>query len=170
MAPTAYDGQYENKAIATDLKRTLRETGSQNENTFRLTADVSEVHMQVPRHLRDWHLFVCQLQPDAEVYVNTFGTFGAASTSNDLSHVASAIGRLSQYLAGNSVRTWQMTTTWKREDPSVDTHFVFSSSLVPRLVFLWHGRQRRTMTRWSGSGSNSCTNPTTRHLTAPQCG
>ena len=76
--------------------------------TFALTADVSEAHRQVPIDERDWHLLGCQVAEGQEVYVNTVGTFGVASASYHWSRVASAIGRLSQYLAGDTAQTWHM--------------------------------------------------------------
>ena len=38
--------------------------------------------------------------------MNTVGTFGVASASYYWSRVASAVGRLAQYLAGNTAHTW----------------------------------------------------------------
>ena len=40
--------------------------------------------------------------------MNTVGTFGIASASYYWSRVASAIGRLCQYMAGTTARTWHL--------------------------------------------------------------
>ena len=98
----------ERAPIAADLKRSMREKAREGLTTFALTADVSEAHRQVPIDERDWHLLGCQVAEGQEVYVNTVGTFGVASASYHWSRVASAIGRLSQYLAGDTAQTWHM--------------------------------------------------------------
>ena len=56
----------------------------------------------------DWHLLGCQVQPGASVYVNKVGTFGVAAALHCWSRVASALGRLAQYVAGETARTWHM--------------------------------------------------------------
>ena len=94
--------------IAADLKRTKREKSKVDELTFALSADVTEVHRQVPIHPDDWHLLGCQVIPGGDVFVNTVGTFGVASASYYWSRVAAAVGRLAQYLAGYSCTTWHM--------------------------------------------------------------
>ena len=43
-----------------------------------------------------------------DVYINTVGTFGVASASYYWSRVSGALGRLTQYIAGNRARTWHM--------------------------------------------------------------
>ena len=80
--------------IAADLKRAMREKARAGE------AGVSEAHRQVPVAEFDWWLQVCQVQPGSSVYVNKGGTFGVASASYHWSRVASALGRLAQYLSG----------------------------------------------------------------------
>ena len=86
----------------------MREKAREGLTTFALTADVSEAHRQVPINERDWHLLWCQVAEGQEVYVNTVGTFGVAPASYHWSRVSSAIGRLSQYLAGDTAQTWHM--------------------------------------------------------------
>ena len=83
----------------------MREKAREGLTTFALTADVSEAHRQVPIDERDWNLLGCQVAEGQEVYVNTVGTFGVASASYHWSRVASAIGRLSQYLVGDTAQT-----------------------------------------------------------------
>ena len=85
----------------------MRDKGNQDDNTFALTADVSEGHQQAPIHPSDSDLVGCQVQP-AEVYVKTVSSFSEASASYYWSCVASAIGRLSQYLARCSARAWHV--------------------------------------------------------------
>ena len=98
----------ERAPIAADLKRVMREKARVGERTFALSADVKEAHRQVPVAPCDWHLLGCQVQPGGSVYVNKVGTFGVASASYWWSRVATAVGRLSQYCAGHSARTWHM--------------------------------------------------------------
>ena len=98
----------ERSPVASDLKRAMREKAALNEPTFALTADVSEAHRQIPIHKCDWHLLGCQVQAGGDVYINTVGTFGVASASYYWSRVSGALGRLTQYLAGNRARTWHM--------------------------------------------------------------
>ena len=94
--------------IAADLKRIMREKSRVGVSTFALTADVSEAHRQIPVAEQDWHLLVCQVVPGGSVFINTVGTFGVASASYYWSRVASAVGRLAQYLAGNTAYSWHM--------------------------------------------------------------
>ena len=49
----------ERSPIASDLKRALREKAKLGEQTFALSADVSEAHRQVPIHPQDWHYLGC---------------------------------------------------------------------------------------------------------------
>ena len=84
----------ERSPIVADLKRSMREEAKLDELTFALTADVSEAHRQVPIHPDDWHLLGCQVIPGGEVFINTVGTFGAASASYYWSRVSGAVGRL----------------------------------------------------------------------------
>ena len=98
----------ERAPISSDLKRAMREKARQGISTFALTADVSEAHRQIPVHPQDWHLLGCQVTPGADVYVNTVGTFGVSSASYYWGRVASAIGRLAQYIAGDTAQTWHM--------------------------------------------------------------
>ena len=86
-----------------DLKRSMREKGKVDELTLALSADVAEAHRQVPIHPDDWHYLGCQVIPGGDVFVNTVGTFGIASTSCYWSRFAGAIGLLLQYLSGH---TW----------------------------------------------------------------
>ena len=92
----------ERAPIADDLTRTMREKAKVDELAFALTADVMEAHRQVSVHPDDWHLLGCQVVPRGEVFVNTVGTCGIASASYYWSRVAAAVGRLLQYLAGNT--------------------------------------------------------------------
>ena len=93
--------------ISADLKRAMREKATTGLRTFALTADVTEAHRQVPIAECDWYLLGCQVRPGSTVYVNKVGTFGVASASYYWSRVASAIGRLAQYLVGHATdSTW----------------------------------------------------------------
>ena len=94
--------------IAADLKRAMREKATTGLRTFALTADVTEAHRQVPIAECDWYLIGCQVRPGSTVYVNKVGTLGVASASYYWSRVASAIGRLAQYLVGHATDTWHM--------------------------------------------------------------
>ena len=96
--------------VASDLKRVMREKSKVGQRTFALTADITEAHRQVPIAEEDWHLLGCQVVSGAEVYINKVGTFGVASASYYWSRVASAIGRLAQYLAGKDATTWHVLT------------------------------------------------------------
>ena len=49
-----------------------------------------------------------RVEKGADVYINTVGTFGVASASYYWSRVSSALGRLSQYLAGDGAYTWRV--------------------------------------------------------------
>ena len=98
----------ERAPIAADLKRTTREKAKLDELTFALSADVSEAHRQVPIHPDDWHLLGCQVISGREVFINTGGTLSIASASYYWSRVAGAVGRLAQYLIGDSATTWHM--------------------------------------------------------------
>ena len=90
--------------IAADVKRSLREKAKLEGPTFALTADISEA----PIDARDWHYLGCQVTPGSVVYVHTVGTFGIASASYYWSRVSTAVGRLSQYLAGHDAHTWHL--------------------------------------------------------------
>ena len=96
----------ERAPIAADLKRSMREKSRTGELTFALSADVTEVHGQVP--IQHWHLLGCQVSPGGDVFVNTVGTFGIASASYYWSQVAAAIGRLVQYLSAYTSTSWHM--------------------------------------------------------------
>ena len=85
----------ERAPIAADLNRAMREKSEQEEKTFALTADVSEVHREVSIAPEDWHMFAFQVQEGPTLLVNTVGTFGMASASYYRSRVAAALGRLS---------------------------------------------------------------------------
>ena len=98
----------ERAPIAADLKRTTREKAKLDELTFALSADVSEAHRQAPIHPDDWHLLGCQVISGREVFINTGGTLSIASASYYWSRVAGAVGRLAQYLIGDSATTWHM--------------------------------------------------------------
>ena len=98
----------ERAPIAADLKRIMREKSIAEQPTFALSADVTEAHRQVPIAPQDWHLLGCQVRPGGEVFVNTVGTFGVASASYYWSRVATAIGRLCQYIPASSANTWHL--------------------------------------------------------------
>ena len=68
-------------------------------------------HRQVPIAEQEWHLLSCRVEEGGTIYVNTVDTFGVASASYYWSRVASAIGRLTQYLAGARAETWLMLVT-----------------------------------------------------------
>ena len=95
----------ERSPIAADIKRILREKSRTGLRTFALTADVAEAHRQVPIDRRDWHLLGSQVRPGGTVYVNTVGTFGVASASYSWSSIGSALGRLTQYLSGDTAKS-----------------------------------------------------------------
>ena len=99
-------GDPDRAPIATDLKRVVREEARQGERTLALTAGVAEAHRQIPIEPRDWHPLGCQAQAGGDVYVNAVGTFGVVFASCYWSRVASALGRLSQWLTGKSATTW----------------------------------------------------------------
>ena len=92
-----------------DLKRVMREKSKTDERALALTADVTEAHRQVPITRQDWHLLGCQVRPGEDVFVNTVVTFGIVCASYQWSRVASGIGRLCQYMAGTSARTWHLS-------------------------------------------------------------
>ena len=95
---------------------------------------VGEAHWQVPIAKEDWQLLGCHVQPGTLVFVHTAGTFGVASASCHLSRVASALGRLSQDLAGESAHTWHMLVDDYRLDAGgaklSETLFWYSSLQV----------------------------------------
>ena len=91
--------------IAADIERIKGEKSKSNEATFALTADATEAHREVAISRQDWHL---QVQPGGDVFVNTVGTFGVASASCYWSRVASAVGRLCQYVPGPLASTWHL--------------------------------------------------------------
>ena len=94
----------ERSPIAADLKRAMKEKAELGQRTFALTADVSEVHWQVPVHPSDRRFLGCQFAKVSTVYVNTVGTY----------RVGAAIGRISQYVVGDS-RSW-----WRRVQSRLD--------------------------------------------------
>ena len=53
----------ERSRIAADIKKLLREKSTMSERTFALTADVSEVHRQVPIDPLDWPCPGAQVSP-----------------------------------------------------------------------------------------------------------
>ena len=91
----------------------MREKAQIGERSFALTADVKEAHRRVPIDPGDWHLLGCQVTPGSSVYINKLGTFGISSASYCWSRVASAPGRIAQYLAGFTANagTYQLQTT-----------------------------------------------------------
>ena len=93
---------------AADVKRIMREKAAIGEKSFALTADVKEAHRQVPVDPRDWHLLGCQVSPGSHVFINKVGTFGISSASYYWSRVASALGRLAQYIVGSRANTWHL--------------------------------------------------------------
>ena len=132
--------------IAADLKRIMREKSRVGVPTLALTADVSEAHRQIPVAEQDWHLLGCQVVPGGSVFLNTVDTFGVASASFFSSRVASAIGRVAQYLAGNSAYTWHMLVA---DDYHLDaggancrTALTFSPSAQQR-TYLCHGARQQ---------------------------
>ena len=52
----------ERSPVASDLKRFTRVKARRGDQTFSLTADVTEAHRQVPVDKRDWHLAGCQVE------------------------------------------------------------------------------------------------------------
>ena len=98
----------ERSPIASDVKRYMREKSAIGERTFALTADVKEAHRQIPIAPSDWKFLGCQIRPGGAVYINTVGTFGVASASYWWSRVATALGRLAQYVPGKAANTWHL--------------------------------------------------------------
>ena len=98
----------ERSPIAADVKRYMREKASIGEKTFALTADIKEAHRQIPIAPDDWKYLGCQVRPGETVYINTVGTFGIASASYWWSRVATALGRLAQYVPGKAATTWHL--------------------------------------------------------------
>ena len=96
----------ERSPVAGDIKRFMREKARVGEPTFGLTADIKEAHRQIPIHPSDWHLLGSQLEPDGEVFINTVGTFGISSASYWWSRVATAVGRLYQYIVARYASSW----------------------------------------------------------------
>ena len=94
--------------MASDLKRAVREKAKRGDRTFSLTADVKEAHRQIPVAREDWRVLGCRVRPGTHVYINTVGTFGMSSASYYWSRVGSGIGRLMQYVVGQSAATWGM--------------------------------------------------------------
>ena len=93
----------ERSPISSDFKRAMREKAHICSHN-----GVKEAHRQIPIDPRDWHLFGCQVERGADVFVNTVGTFGITSASYYWSRVSSAVGRLTQYLASDQAETWHM--------------------------------------------------------------
>ena len=98
----------ERSPIASDVKRYMREKSTIGERTFALTADIKEAHRQIPIAPADWKFLGCQIRPGGTVYINTVGTFGVASASYWWSRVATALGRLAQYVPGKAATTWHL--------------------------------------------------------------
>ena len=71
------------------------------------SADVSEAHRQVPVYPSDWRFLGCQIAK-ATVYMNTVGTFVSTSASYYWNRAGAAVGRISQYVVGDSAATWHM--------------------------------------------------------------
>ena len=67
--------------------------------------------VKIPIVEKDWNLSGCQVQPGGEVFVNSVGTHGVASTRYFWPRVGSAIGRLCQYISGTPARTWHLLVT-----------------------------------------------------------
>ena len=61
----------ERAPIAADLNRAMRVKSEQEEKTFALTADVSEVHREVSIAPEDWHMFAFQVQERSTVFVKS---------------------------------------------------------------------------------------------------
>ena len=69
---------------------------------------MSEAHRQIPIAECDWRLLGCRVKPGGAVHVNTVGTFAVATASYWWSRVATALGRLTQYLTWHTARTWHL--------------------------------------------------------------
>ena len=74
----------------------MRDKARRGEQTFSLTADVTEAHRQVPVDKRDWHFLGCQVEAGSDVYIVSVGTFGVASASYCWSRVAASVRRITQ--------------------------------------------------------------------------
>ena len=145
----------ERSPIAADLKRAMREKATLGVRRFALTAEVKEAHRQVPIHPRDWHFLGCRVEAGADVYINTVGTFGVASTSCYWSRVSSALGRLSQYLAAASAHTWHMVVAddYHLEENTIASRCSLSFSSATRLGYHSLGTRRqvaRELVVWVG--------------------
>ena len=111
----------------------MRVKSKTGQKTFALSADVSEAHRQVPIAESEWYL---QIQPASTVYVKKVGTFGVASARYRWSRVASATGRLAQYLVGDASHTWHMLVAddfffWKPAGRATGLPQSFSSCCAP---------------------------------------
>ena len=114
------------------------ETGCVREGFSRSThvfsrSSVKEAHRQIPIDPRDWHMFGCQLERGADVFINTVGTLGITSASYYWSRVASAIGRLTQYLAADRAETWQMVVSSPLFFSLLPSFFLFLRHEAPGL-------------------------------------
>ena len=96
----------ERSPVASNLKRFMREKARRGEQTFSLTADVTEAHRQVPVDKGDCHLLGCQVEAGGDVYIDTVGTFDIASASYSWSRFAGSVGRITQCISVRSATTW----------------------------------------------------------------
>ena len=122
--------------------------------TFALTADVKETHRQVPTDSLDWHYLGAQIQPGGIVCINTVGTFCIALACYCWSRVASALGRLSQYISGHGAHTLLVADDFRLEAGGVGyreafiVFFVLSqASWVP---LSWHKTAGGDTVAWVG--------------------
>ena len=99
----------ERAPIASDIKRAMRETSPNGEETFELTSDGSEAHQQVPIHPRDLHLLGCQVQKGCLCPYRRHVRWRQRPFF--LGRVAGDIGPRSRYLIGNRTGTWHLLVT-----------------------------------------------------------
>ena len=136
----------ERSPILADLKRLMREKSRRGRRTLALTADVAEVHRQVPIHPQDWLMLRCQVRPGDAVYVRAVGTFGVASASYYWSRVAGAIGRDMQYCAGSEADTWHVLIADWQEVASIAPHSSTYSLFVSSPGSLFLGQRPQGLT------------------------
>ena len=141
----------------------MREKASRGLCTFALRADTKEAHRQISIDPRDWHLLRCLLECGAVVFMNTVGTFGITSASYCWSRVASAIGRLTQYLVSDRAETWHMVVADDYHLEAGRTHFRLALMMCLSSVPQWERRSPGTrqveVTLSSGSGANFSIGP-----------
>jgi len=95
-----------------DLAAVLSELHEEGGTHFGLTVDVAKAHRRVPVREEDWGVQACQIEadrsPDAEVWLNTVGTFGVASAAYWWGRLGAAILRGLHYALGRRHPLWAL--------------------------------------------------------------